>query len=257
MVFSFLSMLFYKLHGLLFLSLIATALSDEDGHTHTCDNTNGTAANTANCACGTTDCDAATTGLFCDTSNNRCSAFAACTKTDGSAANSENCACGTTDCDATTTGLFCDDSLGNLKNKGGSGCTANKPCLECEGDCDADSHCAGDLKCFQRSSSYSVPTGCKSGGLGDVGTHDYCYRESLCMSAPYCTNTNGTAANPAPCVCGVSGACTSASGLFCDTSNNDRCSPAPTCANVDGTAANTANCACGTTDCDAATTGLF
>ena len=54
-----------------------------------------------------------------------------------------------------------------------------------------------------------------------------------------------------------SGACTSATGLICDTSNNDRCSAIPTCATTDGTAANPANCRCGTTDCDADTTGLF
>ena len=76
------------------------------------------------------------------------------------------------------------------------------------------------------------------------------------FTGPACAHGDGATANPAPCVCGASGACTSATGLFCDATKN-QCDDVPYCATTDGTAANEANCACGTTDCDAATTGLF
>ena len=42
----------------------------------------------------------------------------------------------------------------------------------CEGDCDNDSQCAGDLKCFQRDGLEAVP-GCS--GLG-ITAYDYCVR---------------------------------------------------------------------------------
>ena len=45
----------------------------------------------------------------------------------------------------------------------------------CEGDCDSDNDCIGNLKCYQRDSSSDVPPGCVGGGSGDDPTHDYCY----------------------------------------------------------------------------------
>ena len=57
-------------------------------------------------------------------------------------------------------------------------------CGVCEGDCDRDSHCKSGLKCWQRSSSSSVPPGCKSQESNsllkkhDFGSHDYCYDPS-------------------------------------------------------------------------------
>ena len=44
----------------------------------------------------------------------------------------------------------------------------------CEGDCDSDSDCSGNLLCFQRKASQPVP-GCSVGGTGDVNAYDYCY----------------------------------------------------------------------------------
>ena len=41
----------------------------------------------------------------------------------------------------------------------------------CEGDCDADADCAGNLECFQRNGDEEVP-GCV--GSGQTGW-DYCY----------------------------------------------------------------------------------
>ena len=40
--------------------------------------------------------------------------------------------------------------LPTILNKGGSGCTDANPCGICEGDCDNDNHCAGNLKCHDR-----------------------------------------------------------------------------------------------------------
>ena len=56
--------------------------------------------------------------------------------------------------------------------KGSGGCSSNSPCNTCEGDCDKDSHCQGNLKCFQRDDEESVP-GC-SGGIDKSGK-DFCY----------------------------------------------------------------------------------
>ena len=44
----------------------------------------------------------------------------------------------------------------------------------CQGDCDFDYQCSGNLLCFQRIASQPVP-GCSIGGTGDVNTYDYCY----------------------------------------------------------------------------------
>lgn len=46
-------------------------------------------------------------------------------------------------------------------------------CGVCQGDCDDDSQCAGDLKCFQRDGGMDVP-GC-SGGRDSHSRTDYCY----------------------------------------------------------------------------------
>jgi len=46
----------------------------------------------------------------------------------------------------------------------------------CEGDCDDDDECAGDLKCFQRNRRGQAVPGCSPGG-DDDNTSDFCYRE--------------------------------------------------------------------------------
>jgi len=66
---------------------------------------------------------------------------------------------------------------------------------ECEGDCDKDSDCASGLVCFQRDSSSDVPPGCKAGGSGDKGTHDYC----AALTRPFpLVNLGGSKENMAP-----------------------------------------------------------
>ena len=68
-------------------------------------------------------------------------------------------------------GTYCKPtkSLLPLVNKGATAYNLG----ECEGDCDRNSDCKGDLVCFQRDKSNNVPPGCKKGGSGDIGTH-YC-----------------------------------------------------------------------------------
>ena len=89
-------------------------------------------------------------------------------------------------------------SLGFMDYKGGSGCTSDKPCTECQGDCDNDDECFGALKCLQRSSGDEISVNC---GL-DIpaqDNRDYCYDKSRSSGSkmekimvvssltPYCT----------------------------------------------------------------------
>eukprot|EP00980_Cylindrotheca_fusiformis_P012304 scaffold3014_cov116-Cylindrotheca_fusiformis.AAC.6 len=63
----------------------------------------------------------------------------------------------------------------------GSGNSPKKPLRfeyplgKCKGDCDSDSDCLGDLKCFHRDPYQSVP-GC-AGGSSDGSRTDFCYAE--------------------------------------------------------------------------------
>jgi hypothetical protein len=50
------------------------------------------------------------------------------------------------------------------------------PLKKCQGDCDNDGDCAGDLVCFQRRAYQAVP-GC-SGGTSDSTVTDYCVESS-------------------------------------------------------------------------------
>jgi hypothetical protein len=62
----------------------------------------------------------------------------------------------------------------NLKSRSPT-CSSNKPCGECLGDCDNDSECEGNLKCYQRrrgASALDPIPGCS--GSGRRG-RDYCY----------------------------------------------------------------------------------
>ena len=54
----------------------------------------------------------------------------------------------------------------------GANCGKGVICTACQGDCDNDEECAGNLKCFQRSSFERVP-GCAGRGIEG---RDYCYK---------------------------------------------------------------------------------
>ena len=51
----------------------------------------------------------------------------------------------------------------NLYGSSAGGCGSGG-CRECEGDCDSDRDCSGNLECFQRDGLGAVP-GCGSGGM--------------------------------------------------------------------------------------------
>ena len=111
-----------------------------------------------------------------------------------------------------------------------------------------------------------LPRGCYKDSYGlffntDTSSRTPCSTSRTCMctlTAPACTNTDGSAPNSAaPCICG-NAACTGAvtTGMHCYLSQN-RCRAIPTCATTDGSAANPSACACGSVDCETAgTTGM-
>ena len=51
-----------------------------------------------------------------------------------------------------------------ITDKGPDGCGYSNQCGRCEGDCDNDSDCTGDLTCYQRTRSTAVVPGCSSTG---------------------------------------------------------------------------------------------
>ena len=57
--------------------------------------------------------------------------------------------------------------------------SATMPGHSCAGDCDYDSDCAGNMKCYQRHYDYSYVPGC---GTGGVATHDWCYIPSTTLT---------------------------------------------------------------------------
>ena len=72
------------------------------------------------------------------------------------------------------------DQYSAVVDKGVDGCNSS-PCGECEGDCDHDSQCKGDLRCFQRTSSTQTVPGCENiGYVKSTGDHDYCYNPGVC-----------------------------------------------------------------------------
>lgn len=61
----------------------------------------------------------------------------------------------------------------NLKNLGADADQKGKLEL-CQGDCDTDDGCAGNLQCFQRD-GFTIPPGCSGGGGVGEEIYDYCY----------------------------------------------------------------------------------
>ena len=57
-----------------------------------------------------------------------------------------------------------------LVNKGND---PTEPLDECEGDCEVDDDCKGDLLCWQRQGSQPIPPGCS--GHVHAPNHDYCW----------------------------------------------------------------------------------
>eukprot|EP00986_Skeletonema_menzelii_P017166 scaffold17956_cov69-Skeletonema_menzelii.AAC.1 len=73
------------------------------------------------------------------------------------------------------------------------------PLGECEGDCDGDRQCAGDLICHKRDANEEVP-GC-SGGGSDESNADYCTRLAADTASPTMSSSPTslpTTAEPTP-----------------------------------------------------------
>lgn len=112
----------------------------------------------------------------------------------------------------------------------------DKPCAKCQGDCDSDSDCAGNLKCFQRSSYSQEIPGCQTNGnfpwhdttawgtgngvgWGNGATnagHDYCYSEGDC-TVPVMVALCNCAAGISACQRIRDGTCTMSDPLNCAT----------------------------------------
>ena len=66
-----------------------------------------------------------------------------------------------------------DSNLPHLVDKGWSPSDSDLPLGICEGDCQRDHDCDGELICFHRVHQEPVP-GCVSGGSADISNYDYC-----------------------------------------------------------------------------------
>ena len=74
------------------------------------------------------------------------------------------------------TNLHADQPLSALDRVGGE-CEAT-PCSMCQGDCDDDSDCAGNLLCFERDNLALTPPGCSRQVDGERtvdSNDDFCY----------------------------------------------------------------------------------
>ena len=69
-------------------------------------------------------------------------------------------------------------SVLSLREYGSNDCFAGNPCGECSGDCDDDSSCDGDLKCFQRDNFERVP-GCAGNGQDGKNPFIYFFHKAL------------------------------------------------------------------------------
>ena len=166
----------------------------------------------------------------------------------GETINAEPCVCGTSGVCTSTTGLFCYAPQSLCAEYAHprrvypivtSGmCTGNGyEWIADAATCQAAAGQVGWSDTVASITSWSgFPRGCfdqrssSSGGNLKFNTNPsstgYCGSSNseacLCaaFTAPACTHDNGTTVNPNHCVCGASGACTSATGLFCASSLN-------------------------------------
>eukprot|EP00986_Skeletonema_menzelii_P018533 scaffold26655_cov153-Skeletonema_menzelii.AAC.3 len=76
--------------------------------------------------------------------------------------------------------------------------TPRAPLGECEGDCDNDNECAGDLVCHQRDANEEVPR-CTGGGSDNKAT-DYCIRPAANTAADTDSPTISSSPTPLPTI---------------------------------------------------------
>ena len=98
-------------------------------------------------------------------------------------------------------------------------------CEECEGDCDSDSDCVGDLVCRQRSGNEAV-----SGCTGEGGSRDV-YGKDICMQTEVTTDFVQYVGNPCTDENGVAGSCEVCTG---DCDQDADCKDSLRCAQRSG-----------------------
>eukprot|EP01083_Nonionella_stella_P085797 238025_1 len=123
----------------------------------------------------------------CDSDNN-CIGNLKCHQRNGNAANPPGCqGAAKYDWD------YCYDPtrafVGNVNVNGNSGDVSvnGNNLVECQGDCDSDNNCAGDLKCYQRVGAAPNPPGCQ--GTAKYNW-DYCYDPTRAFVGDVSVNGN-------------------------------------------------------------------
>jgi hypothetical protein len=66
---------------------------------------------------------------------------------------------------------YCADPTPYVGALGRDACGGASKCSACQGDCDDDSDCEGDLICYQRDGDSPMPPGCTNLAFGKS---DYC-----------------------------------------------------------------------------------
>lgn len=95
---------------------------------------------------------------------------------------------------ATTPGPGQGTGLLPVINTDGDGC-GYSGCLACEGDCDSNSDCAGDLQCYQRTSPDSTVPSCQTTGYyRTTSDWDYCYDPNWETAASSSDDDDGSGA---------------------------------------------------------------
>ena len=87
------------------------------------------------------------------------------------------------------------ENVSNLPNVKFVHLNPNNPLNECEGDCDNDNQCAGDLICHQREFGNEEVPGC-TGGKSDNSRTDYCIRPAADTASP----TTSSSPTPQPTI---------------------------------------------------------
>ena len=224
-----------------------------------CASTDGTQVHgvyQTSCVCGTANCEY---GQYCNGDVNTCFNYAPCQYTTNSNTNPGGCICGSEQCKMyglwLGTGLVCDNGA----------CSRPPTCNYYDAEQAVGEICqCGNVDCGIGEFCYAATSECKSHGYCSntdgtmanpacrCGSADcriqspYCH-SNICLTYPKCPNTVGTIANPDLCRCN-SVACDATSGQFCDF-DNSRCRQGPPCSSIDGHLNNPDICACGTTDC--------
>jgi len=82
-------------------------------------------------------------------------------------------------------------NLVSLVDQGFDPCPGGRCLNECEGDCDTDDDCSGNLRCFHRDTSADgIPPGCM--GTAHYDAHDYCYDSGDIALVDYGTDPTWT-----------------------------------------------------------------